>query len=239
MAKQEQPPMSELPKGVSIETKKVSELLPDDGNVRLRTKRNQEAINRSLKRFGAARSLVMDKKGVIRAGNGTLEQLGELEQGDVEAIIVKTDGKTPVIVQRDDWSDAEATAYAIADNRSSELAEWSYEDMAAQMRELNAEGIELEDTGFVEYEYAPLLKAEWTPPATTENTKEEQSNEKVGAHPVQVSMDQRERFMVAVHVLRIENAELTEGQALRLLSEAYLETRTPEEIAAAEAGDAE
>ena len=38
--------------------------------------------------------------------------------------VLEVDGTQLVAVQRDDWSDEEAVAYAIADNKISDMAQW-------------------------------------------------------------------------------------------------------------------
>jgi hypothetical protein len=51
----------------------VKDLKSDHKNARRRTDRSASLIAESLKRFGAARSIVIDEDGRILAGNGTVE----------------------------------------------------------------------------------------------------------------------------------------------------------------------
>jgi hypothetical protein len=60
---------------------------------------------------------------------------------------------------------SEATAYAIADNRTAELAEWNYEELGAVIRSLQAEDFDLSVLGFADHELEPLLAADWSPQA--------------------------------------------------------------------------
>jgi len=49
-----------------------------------------------------------------------------------------------------DWTPEQAKAFAIADNRTAELASWNQEKLALQLGELQEAGYELEDLGFTE-----------------------------------------------------------------------------------------
>ena len=57
---------------------------------------------------------------------------------------------------RSELKGSDRTAYAIADNRSSELAEWDLELLSAELGELQAGGMDLELTGFDEGELAAM-----------------------------------------------------------------------------------
>ena len=83
----------------------------DPANVRRHGERNLATIKASLSRFGQQKPIVVDGDGIVRAGNGTWTAAKAL--GWKEITVVRTTLKG-----------AEATAYAIADNRTGELAEW-------------------------------------------------------------------------------------------------------------------
>ncbi len=107
----------------TLSKKTISELTADANNANKGTKRGAELIAESLKRYGAARSIVIDKHGRIIAGNKTIENARAAGFSDV--LIVKTDGSQIVAVQRTDLDlleDDKAKELAIADNRSSELS---------------------------------------------------------------------------------------------------------------------
>jgi hypothetical protein len=86
-------------------------------------------VRQSLQKLGAGRSVLIDKNGVLIAGNKTTEAAYEIGLEDV--IVVPTDGTKLVVVQRTDLDlakDAKAKELAIADNRASELGlEWDAE----------------------------------------------------------------------------------------------------------------
>lgn len=108
----------------------------DPANVRRHGEKNLATIKASLARFGQQKPLVVDADGVVRAGNGTLAAAKAL--GWKEVTIVRTDLKG-----------AEATAYAIADNRTAELAEWDDDALAQTLAALQIEDDDLAiATGF-------------------------------------------------------------------------------------------
>lgn len=92
----------------------VNELKLDENNARKHGKRSIDAIAESLRQFGQQKAIVFDKDNVIRAGNGTYEAAIKLGWGYVAAI--------PTSLE-----DAKVTAWAIADNRTTELSSWDEE----------------------------------------------------------------------------------------------------------------
>lgn len=100
---------------------KLSDLRPDAQNANRGTERGRYALEASLRKFGAGRSILLDKNGRIVAGNKTAEVAGELGIDDV--LIVQTDGTKLVAVQRTDLDidSPEGRGLAYADNRTGEL----------------------------------------------------------------------------------------------------------------------
>ena len=127
----------------------IADLGYDPENVRLHDERNLEAVRVSLERFGQRQPLVVQREGmIVRAGNARLLCARSLGWTHVAAVVV-------------DEADAEATAFAIADNRTAELAEWSGENLAKILADLPTE---LRDaSGYSENELAELV-ADVTPP---------------------------------------------------------------------------
>src|SRR6185437_15463826 len=99
----------------------INDLIPDDKNANKGTPKGRKLLRNSLKKLGAGRSIVIDRDGRIIAGNKTIESAKEA--GIEELIVVPTDGKKIVAVQRTDISLDEASGreLAIADNRVGEL----------------------------------------------------------------------------------------------------------------------
>jgi len=123
---------SEYRAGKASETPvSVAELVADPRNRRRHTTRNLEMITASLRDVGAARSIVIDERNEILAGNGLIEAAGALGLSRVQVIDV--DGDTIVAVRRSGLTDEQKRALAIFDNRSAELAEWNPDQLAADV----------------------------------------------------------------------------------------------------------
>ena len=109
----------------TMRTKKISvdKLLSDPANVRKHDERNIDAIKASLQKFGQQKPIVVDKNGIVVAGNGTLEACKQLGWKDISVVETELVG-------------ADATAFAIADNRTSELAIWDDDALAQTLASL-------------------------------------------------------------------------------------------------------
>jgi hypothetical protein len=103
----------------------ISSLTPDPNNARKRTPLSAKVISKSLEQFGACRSIVIDENDVIRAGNGTFEEAGQL--GIEKVLVVEADGNTIVAVKRKGLSESDWKQYAIADNTASDFSTWDFD----------------------------------------------------------------------------------------------------------------
>ncbi len=120
--------------------RKLSDLIPDHANANKGTERGRSALEASLRQYGAGRSILIDKNGRIISGNKTAEAAADIGLDNV--IIIQTDGKQIVAVQRTDLDidSAEGRGLAYADNRVGQISlEWDAEQMLA---DLNA-GVDL------------------------------------------------------------------------------------------------
>ena len=114
----------------------IASLSLDPANLRRHPERNMQAIMGSLRRFGQQKPIVVDAKGVVIAGNGTLAAAKQL-------------GWKQIAVAETALAGSEATAFAIADNRTAELAEWDDDALAKTLAALQIEDEELANaTGF-------------------------------------------------------------------------------------------
>jgi len=122
----------------------------DDKNANRGTERGRELVRKSLQKYGAGRSILVDKNGKVIAGNKTLEQA--IAEG-IEIEMVKSDGKRLIVHQRTDLDldkDPAARELAIADNRTSEIGlDWDFDELRAMSESF------LEDFDFSFEEFDP------------------------------------------------------------------------------------
>lgn len=91
----------------------------DPANARKHGAKNIDAIKASLHAFGQRKPIVVQRQGmIVRAGNGTLEAAKALGWSHLAAVIIDEDNAT-------------ASQFAIADNRTADLAEWDDETLAS------------------------------------------------------------------------------------------------------------
>jgi len=109
----------------------IGDLTPDPANARLHNPRNIGMITDSLQKVGAARSIVIDEDNVILAGHGVVEAAAEAGIENVQ--YVDADGETIIAVRRTGLTDEQKVALSLADNRTSELADWNPEQLLAHI----------------------------------------------------------------------------------------------------------
>jgi len=108
-----------------MSTTPFSELIPDARNANKGTKRGGDLVKKSLREYGAGRSILLDKNNRVIAGNKTLEQASTGKSGIKGVRVVESDGTDLIAVRRTDLDlehDAKAKSLAIADNRAGELS---------------------------------------------------------------------------------------------------------------------
>ncbi len=106
----------------------IADLMPDPENARAHTERNIQTINDSINEVGAARSIVIDERGVVLAGNATLRAA---EAAGLRLQVVDSDGRTLIAVRRSGLTNAQKRRLALADNRAAELATWDTTQLMA------------------------------------------------------------------------------------------------------------
>jgi ParB-like chromosome segregation protein Spo0J len=122
---------------MKIETLRIADLTPDPENARQHDEKNLKAIQGSLKEFGQRKPIVITEAGTIVAGNGTVEAAKRLGWLEIQAVRVPGD-----------WTAEQTKAFALADNRTAELASWNTEILNAQLQELKEGDINLQELGF-------------------------------------------------------------------------------------------
>lgn len=133
---------------MKLETIKIASLTADPQNARTHDDTNLKAIQGSLREFGQRKPIVITQDNTIAAGNGTVAAAKELGWTDIQAVRVPAD-----------WDADRIKAFALADNRTAELATWDTEVLNTQLKELESAGIDVSEFGFQELE-VPILDIE-------------------------------------------------------------------------------
>lgn len=128
----------------SAVVKPIDALFPDLENVRVHPERNLEALDFSLKRWGQLKNVVALASGRIVAGNGTWARMKALGATEI-AVVEFTD-------------EDDARAFAIADNRTSDLSEFDPQRLGPQLVALRDElGLDPVSLGFSAEELSAML----------------------------------------------------------------------------------
>ena len=126
----------------------LSDLKPNLGNPRTHSKRQIKKIAASIREFGFNVPVLVDKDGMILAGHGRVEAAKLLGHDEVPTICV------------DHLTSPQARAFALADNRLAEIADWDEELLKIELEELLSLDLDfsIDITGFEMGEIDNLLK---------------------------------------------------------------------------------
>ena len=122
---------------MEIINKKLEELKPYENNPRF----NDDAVEyvaNSIKEFGFKVPIIIDKNNVIVAGHTRYKASLELGLEEVPTIVA------------DDLSDEQIKAFRLADNKVSEKAEWNFELLDDELK--NILELDMKDFGFEKIE---------------------------------------------------------------------------------------
>lgn len=134
---------------MKISEVKITDIIQDDKNLNKGTADGKAMITKSLQKFGAGRSILLDKNNRIIAGNKTHENAEEIGMEDV--IVVESDGSKLVAVKRTDidLDSKEGREMALADNATVKVdLQWDEEQLQSVSEDL---GIVLDEWG-IEWE---------------------------------------------------------------------------------------
>lgn len=123
---------------------KVSDLTLDPNNARKHGERDLAAIAASLEKFSQQTPIVITSDNVVIKGNGTLMAAMKLNWTHVDAIRTNLTGQ-------------QVTAYAIADNRTSDLSEFDNEKLLELLQGLDEQSL-IDACGFDELAMAALMQ---------------------------------------------------------------------------------
>jgi DNA modification methylase len=124
----------------TVRLRDLADLRPDPRNANRGTRRGRDLLTSSLRTYGAGRSVLADRAGLVIAGNKVVEHAKAL---GLPIQVVQTVGESLVVVQRTDLdlaTDPRAQALAIADNRVAELdLEWA----PSILEQLRVDGVDV------------------------------------------------------------------------------------------------
>ena len=122
---------------MKIERLSIEQLKLDPNNARKHDNANLEAIAGSLTQFGQRKPIVISQDNTVVAGNGTLTAAKSLGWTEIDAVRVPAD-----------WDANRIKAFALADNRTAELADWDTKVLNAQLMELIELDFDIQEIGF-------------------------------------------------------------------------------------------
>ena len=129
---------------MEIENLDITKLIEDPNNARTHSPKNLKAILGSLAKFGQQKPIVVDYNNIVIAGNGTLRAALELGWTNINVVRTRLEGYA-------------ATAFALADNRTGELAEWDDSILDATLKSLmDIDDLDLDSLGFDIPELKPV-----------------------------------------------------------------------------------
>ncbi len=123
---------------------KIADLKLDPNNARKHGEADVNAIASSLSQFQQQTPIVITSDNVVIKGNGTLMAAMKLDWTHVEAIRTNLTGQ-------------QVTAYAIADNRTSDLSEFDNEKLLELLQGLDEQSL-IDACGFDEMAMAALMQ---------------------------------------------------------------------------------
>lgn len=137
----------------------MGEIKPDAHNYRLHDERNLKLIKKSLKKYGAGRSILIDADGEIIAGNATFQTAKEL---GIPVEVVPTDGTKIIALQRTDLrtQDRKRKEMAAVDNSATDLSNWNYPELLNDFTKDELPEIGIDEIPVIEEEHAEITEDE-------------------------------------------------------------------------------
>lgn len=117
----------------------INEIIPYWRNPRVIPEEAVNAVAESIKRYGYQQPIVVDKDNVIIIGHTRYAALRRLKAEEVLVKVADLDGER-------------ANQLRVLDNRTSELSEWDFDTLIAELDDLDGE---LMSSYFPEAEYVP------------------------------------------------------------------------------------
>jgi ParB-like chromosome segregation protein Spo0J len=120
---------------MKVEMRDVDTIKPYPGNPRINDGA-VDAVAKSIEEFGFRQPIVVDGKGVIIVGHTRFKAALKLGMSQVPVHVAK------------DLTPQQVKAYRLADNKTNELADWDYELLPIELKDLRKEEYDLSVIGF-------------------------------------------------------------------------------------------
>lgn len=185
----------------------INSVVPDPANARQHSQRNLKSIEESLKQFGQRKPIIVQKHGmVVRAGNGTLEAAKALGWTKIAAVVI-------------DEEDLAAKRFAIADNRTAELAEWDFEQLTKLFSDMPEQ--DRLNLGWEDYELQPLMASDWNPAPVSDDYS---ATLKDPTSKIYLRTDQKKITDRASELYnKLNDCKLLPGEAIAAICQQYIE----------------
>lgn len=163
-----------------------------------------EKIKRSIQEFDLVEPLIWNEhNGVLIGGHQRLKVIKERGDKEVEVSVVNIEDIN------------KEKALNVALNKAQ--GDWDFEKLSGIFKDLQLAGYDMTLTGFEDFEIAPLIEAEWNPPAIGEMP------EVVNMVMFRATAEQAEIINKAIGEVRVgANGEVSDGRALELICADFL-----------------
>lgn len=119
-----------------LEMLPVAALTPNPDNARLYSDKQIAQLSANIERFGFLVPVIIDARNIVVAGNGRLEAARKIRLDEIP------------VIRANFLSEQERRAYALADNRLSELSEWDEDVLQSELEILFEGGLDITEIGF-------------------------------------------------------------------------------------------
>ena len=126
---------------------KIEDIKPYEKNPRKISEKAIKMVANSIKEFGYQQPIVIDKDNIIVVGHTRFQASKQLNMG-----------KVPVVIG--DFTEEQAKAYRIADNRINEETGWDYNFLQEELNKLLDLDVDLNMTGFTSEELDSMFAKE-------------------------------------------------------------------------------
>ncbi len=128
----------------------VASLIPNSRNARKHSKKQINKVAASLREFGFVNPVIIDEHNIILVGHCRVESAKLLGLYEVPTIRLTH------------LTEAQKRAFALADNRLAEDADWDFEILAVELKELSELNLDvvIESTGFESHEIDRIIETD-------------------------------------------------------------------------------